>query len=154
MPNYSTRYVITMNIKRILITTSVVFVFIWANSACAFQPSTHKEADDSEIVRAFETKKSNVQVEGEGTVVRILADDLDSDRHQRFIVRLSSGQTILIAHNIDLAPRIDGLQEGDTISFYGEYVWSAKGGTVHWTHHDPQGRHVAGWLKYKGRIYQ
>jgi len=49
---------------------------------------------------------------------------------------------------------VGSLQEGDTIRFYGEYVWNAQGGMVHWTHHDPQGKHVAGWLKHKGQTYQ
>lgn len=143
-----------MHIKRLLITTSVVLALVWTASACAFQSSGHKDNDDSEIARAFKTKKSNVQVEGEGVVERILADDRVGSQHQRFIVRLSSGQTVLITHNIDIAPRVVGLQEGDSISFYGEYVWNSQGGLVHWTHHDTEGRHVAGWLKYKGRTYQ
>ncbi|MCQ8888523.1 DUF3465 domain-containing protein [Pseudoalteromonas carrageenovora] len=25
---------------------------------------------------------------------------------------------------------------------------------VHWTHKDPNGYHVGGWLKHKGKIYQ
>ena len=87
-------------------------------------------------------------------MTRILADDLTGSRHQRFIVRLGSGQTILIVHNIDLAPRVSELQTGDRIGFYGEYVWNAEGGMVHWTHHDPQGKHEAGWLKRNGRTYQ
>jgi hypothetical protein len=139
--------------KRILITTSVLFALAWTASACAVPPSGER-GDDSAIARAFNTRTSNVQVEGEGIVERSLADDLDGSRHQRFIVRLASGQTILIAHNIDLAPRVEGLQEGERISFYGEYVWNSQGGMVHWTHHDPLGRHVTGWLKYKDRIYQ
>jgi hypothetical protein len=57
-------------------------------------------------------------------------------------------------HNIDIAPRVDNLRTGDSIRFYGEYVWNAQGGLVHWTHHDPEGRHMAGWLKYKERTYQ
>jgi len=74
--------------------------------------------------------------------------------HQRFIVRRKSGQTLLITHNIDIAPRVAGLQKGDGVRFYGEYVWNERGGMVHWTHHDPAGKHVAGWLKHKGRTYQ
>jgi Protein of unknown function (DUF3465) len=142
-----------MPIKRVLITTSIVFGLLWTNSGCAVQYTGHV-SDDGEIARAFNTRTSNVQVEGEGTVERILADDLDGGRHQRFIVRLASGQTVLISHNIDLAPRVEGLQEGERVSFYGEYIWNSQGGIVHWTHHDPQGRHVAGWLKHQGRTYQ
>lgn len=84
----------------------------------------------------------------------MLSDDFDGSKHQRFIVRLYNGQTLLLAHNIDLAPRVDSLREGDRISFYGEYEWNPKGGIVHWTHHDPAGRHVAGWIKFRGKTYQ
>src|SRR5262249_40574762 len=97
--------------------------------------------NDNAIARAFNTRTSDIQVEGEGVVSRLLSDDVKGSRHQRFIVRLGSGQTVLITHNIDLAPRIDGLREGDSVSFNGEYVWNAEGGVIHWTHHDPQGRH-------------
>ena len=90
----------------------------------------------------------------QGLVSKVLSDDNDGIRHQRFIIRLSSGQTILIAHNIDLAPRISSLSERDTVSFKGEYVWNAKGGVVHWTHHDPAGRRPAGWLKHNGQMSQ
>ena len=110
--------------------------------------------NDDPIGRAFTNRTTDVQVEGEGVVTRILADDVTGARHQRFIVQLASGQTLLISHNIDLAPRLEGLREDDTVAFNGEYVWNSQGGLIHWTHHDPAGRHVAGWLKYNGRIYQ
>lgn len=109
---------------------------------------------DSLIRAAYENRQSDVQVEGSGRVVKVLPDDNEGSRHQKFILELGSGQTILIAHNIDLAPRISGLQEGDSVAFYGEYEWNDKGGVVHWTHHDPQGRHVGGWLKHQGKLYQ
>ena len=53
--------------------------------------------------------RHDLEVEGRGHVVRVLADDRQGARHQRFIVRLASGQTLLIAHNIDVAPRVQGL---------------------------------------------
>ncbi|MDH3337277.1 MAG: DUF3465 domain-containing protein [Gammaproteobacteria bacterium] len=98
--------------------------------------------------------RSGQQVRGSGKVTRILSDDNDGSRHQRFILQLSSGQTVLIAHNIDLAPRISSLSNGDLVSFYGEFESNPQGGVIHWTHHDPQGRHVAGWLEHDGRRYQ
>ena len=110
--------------------------------------------DNDAIGRAFATKASDIQVEGEGTVSRILADDLNGSRHQRFIVEVPSGQTVLITHNIDIAPRINGLEVGDLVRFNGEYVWNSKGGVVHWTHGDPRGKHVAGWVRHKGKTYQ
>jgi Protein of unknown function (DUF3465) len=97
---------------------------------------------------------SDTQIHGSGQVIKVLADDNDGSRHQRFLVRLASGQTLLVAHNIDLARRIDSLQTGDTVEFYGEYEWNPQGGVIHWTHRDPQGRHTAGWIKHNGRIYQ
>jgi hypothetical protein len=103
---------------------------------------------------AYDNHQSNVQVKGSGTVIFILKDDNKGSRHQKFILKLSSGQTVLIAHNIDLAPRINSISTGDIIQFYGEYEWNNKGGIVHWTHRDPNGRHVGGWLKHNGSTYQ
>lgn len=112
------------------------------------------ESSESTIQTLYENRQSDVQVRGQGTVSKILPDDLEGSRHQRFIVELSSGQTLLIAHNIDLAPRVKQLEVGDRVEFYGEYEWNPQGGVVHWTHRDPAGRHAHGWLRHDGKIYQ
>lgn len=122
--------------------------------SCANARPATSLLDDDTIGRAFANRQSDVQVQGEGKVIRLLSDDLDGSRHQRFIVELASGQTLLITHNIDIAPRIDALQVGDRVRFNGEYVWNAKGGVIHWTHHDPKGRHVTGWLIHNGKTYK
>ena len=109
---------------------------------------------DEVIARAFSNHESNLQVSGQGVVTKLLADDNNGSRHQKFIIRLSSGQTLLVAHNIDLAPRIGSLQEGDAVQFYGEYEWNEKGGVLHWTHRDPNGSHEAGWLQHRDQRYQ
>ena len=106
------------------------------------------------LARAYISRLSKVQVQGRGEVEKVLADDTKGSRHQKFILRLTTGQTLLFAHNIDLAPRIKNLQVGDRISFYGEYSWNERGGLVHWTHRDPAGRHAHGWLEHNGRRYQ
>lgn len=105
------------------------------------------------IQKSFERKLSNVQVQSVGKVKAILRDDNEGARHQKFILLLDNGLTVLVAHNIDLAPRIEQLQKGDTVEFFGEYEYSEQGGVIHWTHHDPQGRHVSGWLKHQGKSY-
>lgn len=106
------------------------------------------------LLQAFDQRKSKLLVQGEGRVTKVLKDDNKGSRHQRFILQVNPQQTILIAHNIDLAPRIESLSEGDVVTFSGQYEWNNKGGVVHWTHHDPQGRHPGGWLKHRGRTYE
>ena len=113
------------------------------------------EPDSDELLaQLFEGGQSNVQVYGSGVVTSILSDDLDGSRHQRFIIELKSKQTLLIAHNIDLAPKIDGLSLNDQIEFFGEYEWNDKGGVIHWTHADPEEIHVNGWIFHNNVIYQ
>jgi hypothetical protein len=109
---------------------------------------------DDPLATAFKNKSSSVQVSGAGVVVRLLADDEQGSRHQRFILEMPSGQTVLVAHNIDLAPRIDALKVGDRVEFNGAYEWNDQGGVIHWTHHDPKGRHEWGWLKHTGELYR
>jgi hypothetical protein len=116
--------------------------------------SVNSELTDLGVIKnAFDNQQSNFQVKQVGMVVKILRDDEHSPRHQRFLVQLDSGQKLLIAHNIDLAARVDGLKVGTAISFYGEYDWNNKGGVVHWTHRDPKGLHPSGWLLYNNRKY-
>lgn len=109
---------------------------------------------DAVLAQAFDRRATSLPVQGGGVVTRVLPDDDDGSRHQRFILQLSSGQTLLVTHNIDLAPRIPGLRTGDRVEFNGVYEWNSLGGVVHWTHHDPQGRREPGWLRHKGQTYR
>jgi hypothetical protein len=87
-------------------------------------------------------------------VTKVLKDDTKGLQHQKFLLKVSNNITILIAHNIDLAPRVADINEGDTVAFKGEYIYTPKGGTVHWTHKDPRGHHEAGYLKHNGKTYE
>ncbi len=117
-------------------------------------PETTSVADEGAqtIEDLFESGTSDTWLTFEGTVARLLPDDNEGSRHQKFIVELSTGQTILIAHNIDLAPRVP-LERGDAVRIRGEYEWTERGGTVHWTHHDPDGR-PGGWIDHGGERYE
>jgi hypothetical protein len=156
-----------LNTKNILLLLSAVAAGLVAFGQQHIAPPEHaKIADvgptatapvdrnDSVVDRAFADHAHHVQVDGRGVVVRILREDDQGSRHQKFLLRMPSGLTILLAHNIDLAPPIEGLRVGDEVEFNGDYEWNEKGGLVHWTHGDPSGRHVAGWLKHGGHTYQ
>lgn len=118
------------------------------------QPSQAAATTNNDaLYQAWQQQRSNVQLSGRGTVTRVLADDTKGSQHQRFILKVSAKQTLLVAHNIDLAPRLPNLRAGDTVEFYGEYEWNKQGGVMHWTHKDPNRRHLDGWLRYQGQQY-
>ena len=116
--------------------------------------SREQASQDALIADAFRKQQSNTSVTLNGTVIALLSDDNDGSRHQRFIIKLASGQTLLVAHNIDLAGRVENLKSGDSVSLRGEYEWNNKGGVLHWTHHDPSQRHETGWIRHEGHTYQ
>ncbi len=90
-------------------------------------------------------------IEDAGLVIRLLHDD--AERHQRFVVRLAGGQTLLVAHNLDLAERVP-IGIGDRVGFRGIFEWNASGGILHWTHRDPRGDTECGYVRFRGRLYQ
>ncbi len=117
------------------------------------QVATQSQGDNAALIQAFQNKKSNIFVEGHGVVKKRLPDDSKGSRHQRFLVSISPEQTLLLAHNIDLASVIP-LAVGDAVQFRGEYIYNPKGGVMHWTHHDPKGEIEGGWIKHNGKTYQ
>ncbi len=109
---------------------------------------------DRILQRAWRLQQSEFQVKFTGKVIVLLSDDTEGDRHQRFIVELQSGQTILVVHNIDIAPRINKLRKGAAVTVRGEYIWNSQGGLVHFTHRALYGDHPGGWVKFRGVIYR
>ncbi len=102
--------------------------------------------------RAYGKRDTGSWIEDTGIVRRLLSDDNDGSRHQRFILDLRGQHTLLITHNIDIASRIPfGL--GDRVYFRGIYEWNELGGLVHWTHHDPHGVEDGGHIRYRTRTY-
>ena len=114
---------------------------------------TAAETSNVSIEQAFASKHSDIVVSGNGVVTKLLADDAKGSRHQKFLLKINDRQTLLFAHNIDLAERVP-LAVGDAITFSGEYVYNPKGGIIHWTHHDPRASHAAGWIMLRGKKYQ
>lgn len=139
---------------------AVVWVTVWGTRTGstpeptgAAPGATARDDGGARIAELYESELSDVQVRGTGRVIRILSDVVEGDRHQRFILELANGLTLLVAHNIDDFPRLDGLAVGDDVAFHGEYEWGEQGGTIHWTHRDNRGDHIDGWLEWRGKRY-
>lgn len=103
-------------------------------------------SSEAAIARFFAAHRSGELVEVEGVVERVLSDDRAGSPHQRFIVRLANDMTLLVAHNIALATRVD-VEPGNRVRLRGEYAWNPEGGVIHWTHPDPDGDHPPGWIR-------
>lgn len=142
--------------KRGLMTILYIFFLLSCGINASHNNSlTKNDFTPLSAVQSWETNHtSNQMIYQQGVVWKLLQDDNEGSRHQKFIVKLANEQTLLISHNIDLAPRIENLQNNDSIIFKGEYEWNRKGGVVHWTHKDPQGKHEGGFLLHNGRRYE
>ena len=103
--------------------------------------------------QGFEKSDDGSWIEVTGFVNRLLSDDSDGSRHQRFVIDIGDRRTLLIAHNIDLANRVP-LGMGDRVYVRGLYEWNDLGGLVHWTHKDPLGVEDGGYVRYRTRTYQ
>ncbi|MEA1915354.1 MAG: DUF3465 domain-containing protein [Campylobacterota bacterium] len=133
----------------------LVCLFAYFSNGKDTQVNTYAQSQSQEkLIDAYNNQKSDVMVQIRAKVIKLLRDDNQGSRHQRFIIKLKTGQTILVAHNIDLAKKITSLKKGDTIEIKGEYEWNAKGGVIHWTHHDPKGYHEGGWIKHNQKTYK
>lgn len=145
--------------KRIILTSFILILVGCLISECSKEEdvdtaSNYQYTPDSVLTNAFENQISNLQVLINGVVISILPDDTIGEKYQRFILELKSKQTLLIAHNIDIALRVDNLKNGDTLVVFGEYEWNDEGGVIHWTHRDLDGIHVDGWIEKNGIRYE
>ena len=113
--------------------------------------------DLDDLIALIDAQASGEMVTTRAVVHRLLDDDHDGDRHQRFLISIDPGsrrpRTVKVSHNIDLAPRVP-VEEGDLVTIRGQFEWNDLGGVLHWTHHDPGDRREGGWIELDGRRYE
>ena len=113
----------------------------------------HQSQALAKLEKAKDKTNSQFWLGLNATVIKLLKDDLTGSRHQKFLIKVENGMTLLVSHNIDLAPRVP-LKKNDQISLQGRYEWNNRGGVIHWTHHDPKGKKAGGWISINGKKYK
>ena len=87
--------------KALFLAASAVLIDGYVQQQGVYEPlsSPSTESADTTLHNAYKNKQSDLQVRGEQLVTKLLRDDLEGSRHQRFLLKLSGGQTVLLAHN-------------------------------------------------------
>ncbi len=129
----------------------VILVITYIVKDYVDSPVHNEVLRETKLKTAIKLKQSGKMIMINAEVIKILPDDLKGDRHQKMILKTGEN-TLLLAHNIDLAPRVP-VQRGESIQIYGQYEWNSQGGLVHWTHRS-NSNHPHGWIKYKNKTYQ
>lgn len=106
-----------------------------------------------ELLQAQANQAKKVEVLFSAPVCKLLPDDRRGTPHQRFLLQLENGSTVLVAHNTKMAPPVP-IQAGDIVTIKGEFIWNERGGVVHWTHHTDTPRHAGGYIEFNGQKYQ
>lgn len=101
---------------------------------------------------AHRYRQTGFMAEVDGTVARILMDDKEDRRNQKFTMRLGNGQMVLVIHDQETAGRVP-LSVGDSVLVRGEYVWTETGGTLRHTRRDYSARRLHGWIDHRGERY-
>jgi hypothetical protein len=133
--------------------TLIAALALLAASGCAGTP---EQPDNARICRAYAAQEQHLEVLASGSVVALLGERAGpSGEHEGFLMRLDGGCDILlrVEMNTDLAGPVP-LRPHEHIEVKGEYETDATGGVIHWTHRDPRGRHIAGYILAAGKSYQ
>jgi Protein of unknown function (DUF3465) len=95
------------------------------------------------------------QVDFEATVCsrpRFFYSTRSHCHHEAFNVLTRAGP-LEVVDNVEVAPRCP-VTLGDRVEISGEMVHDpGRPPIVHWTHHDPTGRHPSGFIRLHGKLY-
>jgi hypothetical protein len=124
-----------------------------AAASCAGKP---EKPDNSLVCATFSGQGSKQEVLAQGEIVDMLGMQTGpSGEHEGFLLKLTGDCDLLVRveTNVGITGPVP-LHSGETVVVKGEYEYEAAGGVIHWTHHDPEGRHVAGYVLAAGKLYQ
>jgi hypothetical protein len=104
----------------------------------------------------YASGSSGAEVIGHGTVLGVLGTrGGPSGEHEGFLLKLDQQCDLLlrVETNVDITGPVP-LEVGEVVTVKGQFEDDANGGVIHWTHHDPRGRHVSGYVEADGKIYE
>lgn len=133
----------------VVVAVLAIFNYFTKNS------SQNDKPQNQDVSYYLENKKDSYYIEiTQAKVVKVLEDDQEDIKHQKWLVRLPSNHTLLAIYNIDYYERVP-IQEGDEISLAGELGHNDQTGKpfIHWLHLDDTGKRPYGYVKLKGKYY-
>ncbi len=105
------------------------------------------------VEKAYYDKTSNLLVEVDGEVIRLLKPSPDNSRLQRFLIRMANGQVLQVMH-LNHPKEMIPLTVSDKVRVRGEYFWTETGGTIHNTERDLSLARRHGWVEHNGKKYK
>jgi hypothetical protein len=119
-------------------------------SGCAAAPDNLTQA-----IATCNSGARYVEIRDSGIVYRILGErGSQSGVHEGFLIRFpyrANGAVTRVEDNVDITGPIP-LRRGDQVTLQGQFECNDQ--VIHWTHHDPRGRHLAGYITVNGKTYQ
>lgn len=117
------------------------------------EPASDLQPSQQGILEAQAEQLRKVEVELTARVCRMLPTDNEGLRHQKFLIRLTNGTTVLVANDLTMGQMVP-CHPGDILDLKGEYIWTKRGGVLHWTHHSDTSEHPGGWIRLGSQTYQ
>lgn len=110
-------------------------------------------SDDAALVKAVENKQQVKYLQAANmVVVKVLPEDNQGLRHQKWVVKLSSGKTVTAVYNTSMCEEVP-VQVGDVVGLGGHFLWTNQGPIIHWLHKDPKRNRPDGYVELAGKKY-
>jgi hypothetical protein len=108
--------------------------------------------DDQTLHQDILTNASGAEVTFDATVV---SDPVNAGDHERFVVKVPTGETLEVDHNFKLATYVP-IHAGDHLVIHGKlYIDPGPRYGVHCTHaHTSGGCPVPGWIEFNSTNYE
>src|SRR5512134_2753687 len=138
--------------SRTIAVISIALILVGLGLVWQSRPGYEVRSGFTALAEAHQYRQTGFMAEVDGTVARILMDDKEDQRNQKFTIRLTNGQMVLVIHDQEAAGRVP-VSVGDTVLVRGEYVWTETGGTLRHTQRDYSAQRLHGWIDHQGERY-